>query len=311
MNHKNIRLSDPVTRRHHRRMNRLAFSVVSATVLAAAVLVSAQEGSLPSEPRGLFGRSITGAYDGWFNGQDGTRFFLVGYFNRNLGQVLDIPIGPNNRIEPGGPDMGQPTHFLPGHQVGMFTVAVPRAFTPQQALVWTLVANGQTTHIPLRLSPDYYVSPFGGDVVGNRPPVIRFEERGSGLTGPIASTGRAITRTTSLATPLLLTIWADDDARYTSGTNAPMRNPPPPVSIAWSKYRGPGVVTFASAHPTLDVAKGGKVDQPFSGRGDTTATFSEAGEYILHATVNDYSGAGGGGEVCCWTTTLVKVTVTH
>ena len=41
-------------------------------------------------------------------------------------QELDIPIGPNNRIEPGGPDMGQPTHFLPGRQWGMFTVPVPK-----------------------------------------------------------------------------------------------------------------------------------------------------------------------------------------
>ena len=27
----------------------------------------------------------------------------VGYFNRNTKQELDIPIGPANRIEPGGP----------------------------------------------------------------------------------------------------------------------------------------------------------------------------------------------------------------
>ena len=40
-----------------------------------------------------------------------------------------MPIGPNNRIEPGGPDMGQPTHFLPGRQSGMFIVTVPKEFT--------------------------------------------------------------------------------------------------------------------------------------------------------------------------------------
>src|SRR5258705_4510325 len=32
--------------------------------------------------------------------------------------------------------------------------------------------------------------------------------------------------------------------------------------------------------------------------------------YVLQVTANDYSGEGGGGEVCCWTTTLVKVSVT-
>ena len=34
-----------------------------------------------------------------------------------------------------------------------------------------------------------------------------------------------------------------------------------------------------------------------------------AGENVLHVTVNDYSGDGGGGFQCCWTTGLVKVAV--
>ena len=34
------------------------------------------------------------------------RSSCIGYYNRNKDQTLDIPIGPNNRIEPGGPDMG-------------------------------------------------------------------------------------------------------------------------------------------------------------------------------------------------------------
>ena len=35
------------------------------------------------------------------------------------------------------------------------------------------------------------------------------------------------------------------------------------------------------------------------------------GEYLLQVTANDYSGDGGGGEVCCWTNTIVSVTVTN
>jgi len=42
-----------------------------------------------------------------------------------------------------------------------------------------------------------------------------------------------------------------------------------------------------------------------------TATFNEPGDYFLQVTANDYSGEGGSGEVCCWTTALVKVTVTQ
>ena len=32
---------------------------------------------------------------------------------------------------------------------------------------------------------------------------------------------------------------------------------------------------------------------------------------ILHLLVNDFSGEGGAGEVCCWTNALVKVIVTR
>jgi hypothetical protein len=286
----------------------------AALMLAGGALLSAQI-QLPAEPPKQFGSSITGSFEGWFENPDGSRGFLVGYLNRNRAQAMDVPIGPNNRIEPGGPDMGQPTHFLPGRQVGMFVVPVPKDFTkPDQRLTWTITVNGQTNTIPLRLHTDYNVSPFKiqhSVSLGNTPPTLRFEEKGQIIQGPIAMVARpALTRTTSVSTPLALTLWTEDDAKYSSGTNAPMRNPPPPVSLTWSKYRGPGPVTFEKATPELEKLAGGKPDEPFRGKGATTAKFSEPGEYILHVTANDYSGDGGGGEICCWTTAMVKVTVT-
>jgi hypothetical protein len=41
----------------------------------------------------------------------------------------------------------------------------------------------------------------------------------------------------------------------------------------------------------------------------TTATFDTPGEYVMRAQVNDESGDDGGGDQCCWTTALVRVTV--
>lgn len=293
-------------------MKRLFVASWCAVALASGVFLSAQA-QLPSAPKLQFGGSVTGAFEGWFDNADGSHTFLVGYFSRNTEQALDIPIGPNNRIEPGGPDLGQPTHFLPGRNVGMFTVTVPKEFSKQQKLTWTLVANGHTTSIPLRLHTDYNVSPFAEDAaVGNRPPIVKFDEKGATVTGPVASMAKAAqSRTTTVAAPLALSLWADDDAKYSSGTNAPMRNPPPPVEVHWSKFRGPGTVTFQPTDtPKLDVLKGGKVGEPFSGKGAVTAKFSEPGDYALLAMVTDYSGFGGGGEVCCWTTGIIKVTVT-
>jgi len=285
-------------------VKRLGSLCAAGAIVGGALLLGQQ---IP-EPRKQFGASVTGAFEGWFNNEDGSRGFLVGYFNRNIQQELDIPIGPNNQIEPGGPDMGQPTHFLPGRQWGMFVVPVPKDFAPQDKFTWTLFVNGQVTSIPLRLNLDYVISPFSEIAVNNTPPVIRFEQNGPSIQGPIATLAKASARTASLAAPLALTVWVTDDMKYTTGTSAPLTAPRSPVTLTWSKYRGPGAVTFDKAKPSVEKLPGSD-NAIFNGKAATSVKFSEPGDYVLHVTVNDYSGDGGGGFQCCWTTGLVKVAV--
>src|SRR5262247_761173 len=112
--------------------NRLA--PLAALVLVVRALTGAQ--NLPLEPVHESGSSVTGAFEGWFRNPDGTSSLLLGYFNRNLKQELDIQIGPGNHVDPGGPDRGQPTHFLPGRQYGLFVVKVPADFGNQK-ITWT------------------------------------------------------------------------------------------------------------------------------------------------------------------------------
>ncbi len=285
-------------------MNRFVI-LCAAGAIAGGVLLSGQV--QPPEPRRGFGASVTGAYEGWYYNPDGSRSFLVGYYNRNSRQELDIPIGPNNRIEPGGPDMGQPTHFLTGRQWGMFMVPAPREFKPTDSYTWTIVANGQSTSIPLRLHADYVMSPFAEIAVGNTPPVLRFEPNGTATQGPLANVATAPALTASVSVPLPLNLWPSDDMKYTSGTSAPVNAQRQPVTLRVSKYRGPGAVTFDKARPAVEKLPTGAA--PFDGKATTTARFSEPGDYVLHVTVNDYSGDGGGGFGCCWTTALVKVSV--
>jgi hypothetical protein len=286
---------------------------VPLTLVASGALVSAQV-LLPSVPPKQFGGSVTAAFEGWYDNPDGTHSFLIGYFSRNTESELDIPIGPNNHFEPGSADMGQPTHFLPGRRYGMFTYTVPKEFTKTQKLSWVLVANGVTTSVPFYMSPDYNVSPFksseespGGGY--NLPPVLRFSEKGLSFQGPAATPSKSFARVATVGAPMALDLVVDDDAKYSTGTNAPMRTAPPPVNVTLSKYRGPGVVTFGTAKPKFEALKGGKVDEPYTGKASTTVTFSEPGDYMLHVTANDYSGNGGGGSVCCWTTAIVNVNV--
>src|SRR5262249_58992626 len=124
-----------------------AAGVVILGMIAGGIFLSAagaqQPAALP-EPRKGFGASVTPAYEGWYYNPDGSRSFLIGYYNRNSQQELDVPIGPNNRIEPGGPDMGQPTHFVPGRHWGTFTIPTPKDFNPTDSYTLTTVTNGHT-----------------------------------------------------------------------------------------------------------------------------------------------------------------------
>jgi hypothetical protein len=272
----------------------------SAVVLIGGTLLWTQQ--LPFEPPHEFGQSITGAFEGWFPNSDGSFSILIGYYNRNLKQDLDIPIGSNNRIEPGGPDQGQPTHFLPGRQWGVFTIRVPKDFG-EKKLTWTLSANGKTTVIPLSLNSLWEVEPFR-EASGNAPPFIGFAESGPWVQGPA---GQSKSVTTILPEPVDLSIWVADDA---TSPLAGARPRTPPVTVSWNKLRGPGTVTFANGRPAVEKADfAGPPSAKFTGKAHTTATFSEPGEYILRVVANDWSGDGGRGFQCCWSNAQVRVSV--
>ena len=84
-----------------------------------------------------------------------------------------MPIGPDNRIEPAGPDYGQPTHFLSGRQWGVFAITVPKDFGTKK-LTWTLTANGHTSTVQLWLNPKYWIDFYKNGANGNEPPRIKF-----------------------------------------------------------------------------------------------------------------------------------------
>ncbi len=272
-------------------------------LLVAAAVALGQP--LPPEPARDAGSSVTGAFEGWFKNPDGTFSLLLGYFNRNRQQEVDVPIGPNNAIEPGGPDRGQPTHFMPGRGWGLFTVQVPSDFGDNK-ITWTIVANNKTTIIPASLKPEWEISPFIEAAVGNTPPVLSFDEHGPSVQGP---RGLIVQRTAKVGEPFALTVWVSDDAKFTSSSSAKPRDLGVPVTLRWIPYRAPGRVMFSADRPVVHKIERPDVPAPFSGTATTNVTFSEPGDYLLLVTANDYSGEGGSGFQCCWTTGQVKVTV--
>lgn len=280
----------------------LAMLLAGCAIVCAAPPANAQS-ALPMEPLHNAGQDVTAAYEGWFKNPDGSFSMLFGYFNRNLKEELDVPIGDSNRIEPGPPDQGQPTHFLPRRQWGVFTVTVPQNFGTQK-LTWTIVVNGVATAVPAHLDARWEISPFHEVGIGNTPPLLSFEDGGPSVQGP---QGITATLETTLPNPVMLNLWVADDAKTFQGGKPPDTTP---VTVTWSKYRGPGAVTFSNSQPAVEKGPGKwKTPQVFSGQATTAATFSEPGEYVLHVVANDWSGDGGGGFQCCWTNGQVKVTV--
>ena len=265
--------------------------IAAVLVVAAIGVASGQTGTqLPMEPLKERGLGVTAAFEGWYKNDDGTFSLLIGYFNRNSKQTLEIPVGPNNRIEPGGPDQGQPTVFAPRRGWGVFTIVVPKDFGTKK-LTWTLVANGETTSVPFNLNSQYEVTPFREIAMGNTPPTLKFSEQGPTLTGPPRGIGATYTATTTQ--PATIELWAADQGPAEGGRGTPG------VSVSFHKFRGPGDIKFASERAR--VGADGKVS--------TTAAFSAPGEYIIRVQANDSSGDGGSGFQCCWTNAHVKVTV--
>jgi hypothetical protein len=275
--------------------------LTAAAAIAGSALVAAGQVQLPLEPKGRTGQSVTPAYEGWYQNPDGSFNLLFGYYNRNQAQALDIPVGPNNRIEPGGPDYGQPTHFMAHRQWGVLTITVPKDFGSRK-LTWTIVANGQSMSVPVGLNPVYVVEPFRDAAMGNTPPLLRFNPGGPAYSGPPRGTVESLDVT--MPNPAALTVWLGHQPGWkpelAGAAGLPKEMVGPELSLNWSKYRGPGTVTFDRDKP--------QIDKP-DGKATALATFSAAGEYVLRAQVNDNSGDGGSGFQCCWTNALVKVTV--
>jgi hypothetical protein len=270
--------------------------LVTVAVFIAEAFLGGQ--SLPNEPRRGSGAGVTGAFEGWFKNPDGSFSLLIGYFNRNQGEALDIPVGPSNHIDPLGPDQGQPTHFLPGRQPGMFVVKVPANFGKSK-IEWTLTADGRTTTIPASLHPAYEIDPFR-EANGNTSPSLSFDEKGLSAQGPV---GLSVERRTSVGMATPFTVWISDEVGGTRRSS----KPGPPVVVRWTMYRGPSRVTLDRERPDVETIQSQNGGHPFRGKATVAVTFRDPGDYTLHVVVTD---TGGGDSQCCYASGNVKVLVT-
>src|SRR4051812_902725 len=260
-------------------------SSVMAVGLTLAALVAASSNQPVGAQRkvqALRGENIAPVYDGYEENADGTFAMWFGYFNRNHEEALDIPIGPDNRFEPGPDDRGQPTHFVPEWQKSTFRVIVPKNFGDQK-LVWRLTVRSKPEMGTASLNPrsiiDRKETTIEGTVGLNRAPTVTIEPASQSLS----RTATASIRVTA----------SDDGLPMNTRTRKPQG-----LTVRWRKFRGPqnGRVSFEPATAAL-------VD----GKSTTTASFSEPGEYTVQGVVDD--GSLFAGTYCCWVSRQVTVVV--
>jgi hypothetical protein len=271
------------------------------------------------------GQTVAPAYEGWEVDAAGKKWFLFGYMNRNWEEEVDVPIGPDNVLEPGPADQGQPTHFLPRRNRFVFRIPVPDGFSDTDEVVWTLTTRGKTEKAYASLRIDYFVDPL-----------VEASERGAlgpGTSDPVVRSNQAPTLelegkrelSTKVGQPVTIVAKSTDEGIpaphprqaqavfFATSAGLPPGQAPnpafiPPLQVTvdsatglWVscyQYRGAGKVEFDPEQILVweDSRNGANSPwaptwmappPPADGKWVTKVTFSQPGEYVLRCLAND------------------------
>ena len=276
--------------------------LVSATVAAliATAMGAGAQVEFTNNVKHDSGQDVQPVFEGWNRTADGTIDLYFGYLNRNWVQELHIPIGPNNHIQPGGPDRGQATFFYTRTRRKVFVVNVPADFGKKE-LIWTLVSAGKTRTAFGHLRPDWEITPDGGssgtrttqEARANTPPTLVLSPVAGAIVGTavkldatVSDDGLPVPRgrikpAVGQETPSTLIgnekdlpsnlPWLRGEDRSGGGAQ-----PADGLAVRWTVFRGPAAAAFQP--PT---------SKPTDGKATTTATFAVPGEYTLRAAAHD------------------------
>lgn len=268
----------------------------------------------PLASRKASGDLIGPMFNGWIKNPDNSITMVFGFVNRNREEIVDIPLGPNNFIEPAMFDGGQPTHFpvysRPGfvgiQERGVFAVTVPAEMADTE-VVWTIKHKGFNYSIPGRASSTAYEMSAGSQALGSLNPSIRFDTNGA------VSTDRegiyAEKMTASVGNPVTLTAYAQD--RGERDQYPELDKTIFPLGTEWILHQGPARPDFSSEKITgrerADASEGMSEWTTVQ----TEATFWEPGEYVIRLRVDNFEAPDSKFDnQCCWSNAYVPVTVT-
>jgi hypothetical protein len=226
-----------------------ASAALAALALLAPAAAAQEVTVLDTQIQYNRGQNVAPLYEGWIRNPDGTVDMWFGYLNKNYEEVLHVPVGPANSIQPGGP-VGRRENYV-------FRVTVPADFGEEDEVVWTVTANGRTDQAVGTLLDVYALE---GPPEGNTPPTVSLSADRTSV-----DTGDAVNLSATIS----------DDGLPESGRAR--------ANVRWQRYRGPGTVRFDPPRSSFPEEPGAISDIELG----SSATFSSPGTYMLRAAVND------------------------
>ena len=297
---------------------RTSLPVFALLCLAVAARPGAQSVEYTNNFRYNSGQGVQPIFEGWSHAGDGSIDMHFGYLNRNYVEMPSIPVGPNNIIEPGGPDRGQPTFFYPRTNRNLFTVNVPKGWPANREVIWTLIVNGHTEKAYGWLKAEWEIDPAGGAGGGggstsperkaNQPPSVKLDPvpnvklpGTATLTATISDDGLPKPRPAGARRGTV--VGQETPPTLQGGVQAPVNVPAlarggrgddtPPGATAPAAGGGRGGQQRPQGPTVSWMVWRGPADVTF-GRADfegdkriVTATFTKPGEYTLRAVPND------------------------
>ena len=229
--------------RTYKRLLGSTLAVVLSGLVAAPLYAQLPEHlrDYPLTQRKATGDLIAPMFNGWFKNDDGSVTYMFGFANRNREEIVDVPLGPNNYIEPSKYDGVQPTHFptysrggfVGIQERGVFAVTVP-ADEVGTEVVWTVSHAGRSYSIPGRATSTAYELSRKPAALGSLRPAIRFD-----MDGPEAFDSEGVYAapvTASVGKPVTLSAYAQDRGER---EEFDVESLTVPVGTEWIMHQGP------------------------------------------------------------------------
>ncbi|OFE11353.1 hypothetical protein PHACT_12405 [Pseudohongiella acticola] len=302
--------------------------VMSSLVIRAALVllvnglmitsISAQSGDRLLRPAPGAGTPVIPFMEGWYGNEDGSVTLSFGYQNRNR-EPVRIPAGANNRIEPQGLGDMQPEFFLPGRHHGVFAVTIP-ADMDGTTVWWHLISEGEELKVPGERGSTAYELDRNPRPQGSVQPLVGFSESGPVGVGPEGIVSEQVVEA-SIDEPVTLEVWTNDPSKH--DPSDPRYAKPLDSRVSWYLHQGPGEVDFIAheSMPFLDTRPATPLSRNAPpqhavavkesvGPARVTASFSEPGEYLIRARLDNWEASDSDAlDQCCWSNAYQRVRV--